>query len=333
VLRSGAPAVPPSAPSIDDLLADPAPPRGAGRPLRAPDAAPRRDLAAPDDPWAEQTPPAPPPEAARRRTSGTPGWAGLVDLDDAHAHEGPAAIAPIPPLAPVRAAAVASPRGPAEPRARGLELPMPAGATPAPSRAALVDGLTLEDPAAPHPLDELVAPSASGPKPPATPRRPALREYREVIGIVLATVVAAGAAMVYLRSPEPATDKPTAPNGAPTAAPTQLAPTSTPTSAATAGAPSVPPQVPAQVAEAQPDVTPGPARRAAVPLLSVLSDPPGAEVVVDGEVLGKTPLILPAPNVPSLVLTLRLDGYVDWVGQVKPSAAGHMSLSPALRKR
>jgi hypothetical protein len=206
---------------------------------------------------------------------------------------------------------------------RGLELPLPVGAPSGPSRAALVDGLTLEPPSSAHPLDDLLSGSASGSQGLAPPRGHGLREYRQVIGIGVATLVAAGAAVVYLRGPEPRSDKPAltpaAAHAAPSTAPTEAATTT----AATAGATAPPAAF----------VEPTAPRRAAVPLLSVLSDPPGAEVVVDGEVLGKTPLILPAPNVPLLVLTLRLDGYVDWVGQVRPSEAGHMSLSPTLRKR
>jgi hypothetical protein len=56
------------------------------------------------------------------------------------------------------------------------------------------------------------------------------------------------------------------------------------------------------------------------------SDPPGASVVMNGVVIGKTPMILPTGNVGlPFVITVKKAGYRDWTGQLV-SVPGRTSL-------
>jgi hypothetical protein len=68
-------------------------------------------------------------------------------------------------------------------------------------------------------------------------------------------------------------------------------------------------------------------KKAAVPMISLLSSPSGASVEINGESQGKTPLISPAPpNLVGMKVTLRLEGYKKWSGEVQPNEQGNYSL-------
>jgi hypothetical protein len=67
-------------------------------------------------------------------------------------------------------------------------------------------------------------------------------------------------------------------------------------------------------------------RPASVAMLSVLSTPAGAEIFVNGEPAGKTPLIAKAPAAgPGVVVHVRLTmpGYQAWDQTLSPNESGH----------
>jgi len=75
-------------------------------------------------------------------------------------------------------------------------------------------------------------------------------------------------------------------------------------------------------------------RPAPAPMVSVVSEPPGAMVQLDGVVYGETPLILPAPaGQGTMEVVLRLDGYVTHEGFLEANEAGHFSLNVKLQPR
>jgi hypothetical protein len=123
-----------------------------------------------------------------------------------------------------------------------------------------------------------------------TPAAPVVRRRRRfpvvpVVAGVGALLIGAGAALVFLRPMSVEPNTPVEP-GTPVTAPRQVA------------EPTPPP--------AQP--TPEPEPQAVT--LKVLSEPPGAVVVVDGKQHGETPLDLPlTTNAPPVMLALKLDGY------------------------
>jgi hypothetical protein len=51
--------------------------------------------------------------------------------------------------------------------------------------------------------------------------------------------------------------------------------------------------------------------------VNLTSDPPGADVLLNGRVIGKTPMVLPTGNVGlPYIITLRRTGYQSWTGQL-----------------
>ncbi|MFO0724651.1 MAG: PEGA domain-containing protein [Myxococcota bacterium] len=119
-----------------------------------------------------------------------------------------------------------------------------------------------------------------------------------------------------------------APSVAPEAsAPSSVAPSPSPVKSAAA---ELPPTSAAPVsAPATPAATPEPSevtRPASVAMLSVLSQPPGAEIFVNGEPAGKTPLIAKAPaGAAGAVVHVRLTmpGYQAWDQTLSPNESGH----------
>lgn len=67
------------------------------------------------------------------------------------------------------------------------------------------------------------------------------------------------------------------------------------------------------------------------PVLSVFTEPVGAQVEVGGKVYGNSPLIIPSPDPHSLMITLRLPGHQVWTEVVRPNEAGHFQVQAALR--
>ncbi|HEY8427593.1 MAG TPA: protein kinase [Sandaracinaceae bacterium] len=83
--------------------------------------------------------------------------------------------------------------------------------------------------------------------------------------------------------------------------------------AAPPAVPPTPPPDPAPVAPPEPRVT-------------IQSDPPGAEVLLDGVMVGNTPAALPRPAAPQSV-TLRMRGYEESTVQVGPDSAETLSVT------
>ena len=78
---------------------------------------------------------------------------------------------------------------------------------------------------------------------------------------------------------------------------------------------------------------PSPPTPVAPPMLSVLSVPSGALVQVGAVILGRTPLVVPAPAGGRLEVTLILDGHRRWSRQVRPDSAGHYTVHAELQPR
>ena len=110
--------------------------------------------------------------------------------------------------------------------------------------------------------------------------------------------------------PPPTPTAPAAPPPTGPAAPTPTAP----------AAPAVPtaPAVPLPVA---PPVAPAPV------MISIASDPPGAEVLVDGVMVGNTPTQLPRPTAGMQTLALRLRGHNEHTMQISPQTGDRLSVT------
>jgi hypothetical protein len=67
-----------------------------------------------------------------------------------------------------------------------------------------------------------------------------------------------------------------------------------------------------------------------LPMLTVLSEPSGAEVTVGAERLGRTPLVLPAPSGGGPVFVSVQRGTRRWAGEVRPGPGGHYAVRVAL---
>ncbi len=154
-------------------------------------------------------------------------------------------------------------------------------------------------------------------------------DKRVVFGTIGAAVVMVVALWVFSRD---APVEPTAPEPpARAAAPSSKAP-----------APPTPePAVEAPPSTAntiiRPKEAPEPERaapKAAVPMLSVTSSPPGAMVEINGLVRGKTPLVITSPErTPSIRIRLTLDKHRTWEGAVEANEAGHYAKRVELTPR
>ena len=94
------------------------------------------------------------------------------------------------------------------------------------------------------------------------------------------------------------------------------------------------PAAPSAAPSPSPSPSQEPIERAATPMLSIVSRPPGALVEIDGRSVGRTPLIRPAPDGGAARLQVRLSllGHRAWAGELRPSAAGHFNASVELQK-
>jgi hypothetical protein len=88
----------------------------------------------------------------------------------------------------------------------------------------------------------------------------------------------------------------------------------------------------AQNAQNAPEVEHKRVIKAQIPMVSIVSDPVGAMVEIDGTVYGKTPLIMPCPhNVDRMHVRLKSNKYQTWDQQLTPSEAGHFSVNAVLK--
>jgi hypothetical protein len=287
------------------------------------------------------------------------GWAGLVELDEPHATSEPDDKTPPDPVPAFSTPAVSGPTAPSTAAGLGgrtLRLPVPGSATSgatAPAAPAgtplrpLVDDLQAPPPAAQPPgrgrgrapvADvgfsgaDFVERLGAGGTPAPAPKASIWREYREVITTAaIGVVLLAGAVAWRLSGPS----EPEAPAGSTTRAPAGAStPSADPTSAPTPPsddptahvAPASPP------AEAAPSATPAPTPvKAAQPMLTIMTVPPGADLEIDGEFVGRSPFVSVVPSgTRELRVTASLDGYADGRSTLVPNDGGHFSATLTL---
>lgn len=199
----------------------------------------------------------------------------------------------------------AAPPADAGPR---LVLPAPGGAGRAPSPDPEGDQPTVLDGADPvfsadhllaHLEDDDAAPTAS----------PSWwRTYKEVVIAAAVGSLVLALAIAYSTSQ---TDDEALPGR------TRVAPPMAPTP--------VPPPAPVQEEKVEAPVV------AAKPMVTIVSKPSGGLVEINGTVYGKTPLIMTAPpNVSSLEVAIKRDGFRRWVSLVEANDSGHYSVSADL---
>src|SRR4029077_13336401 len=71
--------------------------------------------------------------------------------------------------------------------------------------------------------------------------------------------------------------------------------------------------------------------RAAHAMLSIISEPKGARVELDGRTIGKTPIIRAAPlKKGSFSVKIAAPNHKPWTGTLVPNATGHFSLKVVL---
>jgi len=123
------------------------------------------------------------------------------------------------------------------------------------------------------------------------------------------------------------------PAGAPVAATPPVTPPVVPPPAETPPPPSRSDEIPP--AETGTAAAAGAGTEAAAPVLAsvmIVSDPPGAEVLLNGAVMGVTPLAVPRPSGTEIVnLTLRRSGYADRGVAITALAAAEMSVTLTAR--
>jgi hypothetical protein len=207
--------------------------------------------------------------------------------------------------------------GPADPHPALDELPTETSVAPPPFREeALLD--TLE--ARPAPGNARASPGPAG----------FWREYREVILTAVIGTAALVAAIAWGRWRPDRSARPEA--LAPTAAPARDRESET-----RAGGPGPAPgrAGPQTTAAKTPEPeTTAKKKPAALPMLSVVTQPPGAMVRIDGVVYGRTPLIMQAPtDRDRFEVELRLDEHHPWSGIVTKDDAGHFSVNTELEPR
>lgn len=287
------------------------------------------------------------------------GWAGIVELDDPSAASEPDDKTPPDPIPAFSAPMTSGPTAPATPAGlpgRTLRLPVPGSAASAATAPAapggaplrpVVDDLQAPPPAAPPSgrgrgrapvadtgfsgADFVERLGAAG-APAAAPKASIWREYRELITTgAIGVVLLAGAVAWRLSGPsEPATpagDTTRAPSGVstpgadPTTAPTPRSEDPT--------AHAAPPSAPA---EAPPSATPAPTPvKAAQPMLTIMTVPPGADLEIDGEFVGRSPFVsVVPPGTRELRVTASLEGYADGRSTLVPNDGGHFSATLTL---
>ena len=89
--------------------------------------------------------------------------------------------------------------------------------------------------------------------------------------------------------------------------------------------------------EEEPKLEPAPAVRrtkSAAPFLAVMSQPPGAAVLIDGTSKGRTPLLDPKLTGQGEVeVTISLEGHAPWSRKIAPDAAGNIVVNAKLVRR
>jgi hypothetical protein len=174
--------------------------------------------------------------------------------------------------------------------------------------------LTIEEPS--FSSAELVEKLDSSEK--ARPAEHSLFTKEVVITAVVGLVLLAGAIAYTVKggseeAPAPS-DRPDAPPVLPVPAPPPVAP---------------PPVAPP--ADPEPEAVSTPA---AVPILTILSEPSGASIEIDGAPFGKTPMIERVPNGPtSLTIRLTKDGYKPYDTAVTKNEAGHYNVKAKLEPK
>lgn len=282
------------------------------------------------------------------------GWAGLIELDDAPAAAEPEDKTPPDAVPAFSVPPPSAPTLPAAPAARTLRLPVPGGSgASAPTRGAeparaslqpLVDDLVAPPPAAraserarrAPPADsgfsgaDFVERLGSAGATPAAPRPSVWREYRELIVTgALGVVLLAGAIAWRLSGPSDAGPEP---ERTPVVAPSAPAPPAEAAArAATAVAPAGDPTAPAVApATDTPSPTPTPVK-AAQPMLTIMTVPPGADIEIDGEFVGRSPFVSVVPlGTRDLRVTASLEGYADGRATLVPNEGGHFSATLTL---
>lgn len=270
----------------------------------------------------------------------TDGWAGLVDVDD-----GEPAPRPSPPPAAKPELTKGLTLDAPPPSGVGLKLPKPAGAPSGPARAAQPTSTPAATPAPPPQntfsnrelLDKLDLD-----KPKTEAKGSLWNEYRELILTAIAGLLILAAVLAYRAmpsddevrdapaiaaeqkpkeaAPAPAPPAPPAPAAAPEPAPTAEQQAPAPIAEQQAAAPIEQPVAEAPAAQQAP-------QRAAVPMLSVITTPPGASIEVNGLVRGKSPLIIPSPSVePTLQVRVTMDGFKNYEENVSSGEGGHYVL-------
>jgi serine/threonine-protein kinase len=119
--------------------------------------------------------------------------------------------------------------------------------------------------------------------------------------------------------PAPAAAAPAEPVAAPAPAVATPAP-------AVAPAPTPTPVVAAAVAPVAPAPTPAPAQPVQV---AIQSEPPGAEVLLDGVMVGNTPVTVPRPATGTQAVTLRLRDHEETTIQISPQSGSSLSVTLA----
>lgn len=227
-----------------------------------------------------------------------------------------------------------------------LRLPTPdANAKPTPRLSLPSPPATAAKPAIASPelnQDKLLAGLSSKPRSEIAARVPGGRRKEPLITAAVAVVLLLGILVYQWIQPSPA-DEP-APQARSVAAQRRAAinraragqvnttppATQTPGTVAPGLAPTTTPSKPAIAA---PEVKQAPVK-AAIPMLSILSTPAGAEVEIDGKAAGRTPVIRPSPqNGPPIKIKVSLKRYETWEEAVYANEAGHYVAQVELRKR
>jgi hypothetical protein len=168
-------------------------------------------------------------------------------------------------------------------------------------------------------------------------------EYKEVVRAVVIGVVLLGGGIAYQLTRSPAEPAPVIiPEMPQTAAATKEEPPKT-IEKVPAEPNEQPPSLPRETEQKsiavltnpngdEPAETPNPAK-AATPMITVISTPPGATVEINGDGQGKTPLILRSPrNISMLTISIQLHNHKKWQQDVPANEAGHFTVNAQLEK-
>lgn len=301
---------------------------------------------------------------------GNNGWAGIIELDDTTPAAEPDDKTPPDPV-PAFSAAPTAPTAPAAPASTGrtLRLPVPgsgatsaatapgAPAAPGPLQP-LVDDLQAPPPAArPAPRGRGRAPAptpdagfsgadfverlgTAAPAPGAS-KTSVWREYRELITTGVVGVLLLVGAVAWRLSGPAVPDGPADPGvrGSPAGSAAGASAGDPTPPAGPEGGPTPPPGDPTALgatppAEASPSATPSPPPtpiKASQPMLTIMTVPPGADLEIDGEFVGRSPFVSVVPaGTRELRVTASLDGYAEGRSTLVPNDGGHFSATLTL---